>query len=47
MSLKRNEYKFDDHAKKATRFFSACQANPATKVRADNGMGVIEQAVGY
>jgi hypothetical protein len=31
MSSKRKEYKVDDHAKKATCFFIACQENPATK----------------
>jgi hypothetical protein len=40
MSLKRKEYKVDDHAEKATRFFVACKANPATKVKVTEAMQV-------
>jgi hypothetical protein len=33
MSLKRKEYKVNDSAEKAALFFTACQANPDTKVK--------------
>jgi hypothetical protein len=32
MSLKRKEYKVDDHMKKAALFFLACEANPDTRL---------------
>jgi hypothetical protein len=40
MSLKRKEYKVDDHAEKAARFFVACKVNPATKVKVTEAMRV-------
>jgi hypothetical protein len=43
MSSKRKEYKVDDRAEKATRFFITCQANPDTKVKVIEAM----QVMGY
>jgi hypothetical protein len=40
MSLEREEYKVNDCAEKAARFFIACQANPATKVKVIKAMRV-------
>jgi hypothetical protein len=40
MSLKRKEYKDDDHTEKAARFFVAGNANPATKVKVTEPMRV-------
>jgi hypothetical protein len=40
MSSKRKEYKVDDHAEKAARFFVACEANAATKVKVTEAMWV-------
>jgi hypothetical protein len=43
MSLKRKEYKVNESAEteKATSFFIACEANPATKVKVTEAMRVM------
>jgi hypothetical protein len=38
MSPKRKEYKVNDCAEKAARFFIACKASPATKVKMTEAM---------
>jgi hypothetical protein len=40
MSSKRKEYKVDDRAEKAARFFVACEANPDTRVKVTEAMWV-------
>ncbi len=42
MSSKRKEYKVDDCSEKAARFFVACEANPATKVKVTEAIYVGE-----
>jgi hypothetical protein len=38
MSLKRKEFKVDDHAKKVALFFLACEANPDTRLSIPTAM---------
>jgi hypothetical protein len=40
MSLKRKEYKVNDRAEKAARFFVACEANPNSRVKVTEVMRV-------
>ncbi len=42
MSLKRKEYKVGDCAENASRFFIACKASQATKVKVTEAMQVRE-----